>query len=67
MNNDLVTKTQQNNISAKRAPYESPAIIYEGLITTRAGSVPTSPDNDGGGGGGGGGADPAQIFGSPGG
>ena len=65
MKNDLVAKTRQNDIGTKRAPYETPAIIYEGLITTRAGSVPTSPENDGGGGGGG--ADPAQIFGSPGG
>ncbi len=64
MKNELVTKTRQNDSGAKRAPYEAPAIIYEGLITTRAGSVPEAPEKDGGGGGA---ADPAQIFGSPGG
>lgn len=26
------------NRSTDRAPYESPAIVYEGLITTRAGT-----------------------------
>ena len=38
----------------QRAPYEAPAIIYEGELTTRAGTVP---------GPGAPGADPADIFG----
>lgn len=43
----------------KRMPYERPAIIYEGQITTRAGS-PTVPDgarSDG--------VDPSDLFGEP--
>lgn len=35
--------------------YEAPAIVYEGKITTRAGSVPTSDPNDA--------IDPARLFG----
>lgn len=42
--------------------YEAPAIIYEGKISTRAGT-PTTVANPDVGGGGGGAADPADIFG----
>lgn len=41
---------------SKRNPYESPAIIHESLITTRAGS-PIVPDSNPG-------VDPADLFGS---
>lgn len=33
------------NKSTDRAPYESPAIVYEGLITTRAGTPVSIKDN----------------------
>ncbi|MDX1413387.1 MAG: hypothetical protein R3293_04300 [Candidatus Promineifilaceae bacterium] len=65
-------KTQTSNqpgrdeIGKKRAPYEAPAIIYEGLITTRAGSVPASAD-PGSSSFSGSSADPANSFGGPGG
>jgi hypothetical protein len=40
----------------ERAPYEAPAIVYEGLISTRAGSLlPGSTGTEG--------ADPADLFG----
>ena len=42
-----------------RAPYRRPAIVREGVITTRAGSpvsAPASSDSDG--------VDPADLFGS---
>ena len=48
--------TTKKNKRTDRAPYESPAIIYEGLITTRAASR-TEPDN-----GPDGSLDPADIF-----
>lgn len=47
--------------SSERVPYETPAIIYEGLITTRAdvsdggGQAPSDVDSQ---------ANPADIFGS---
>ena len=40
-----------------KKPYEAPAIIYNGVITTRAGS-PTGGDGDGADG-----IDPADLFG----
>ncbi len=46
-----------NDKMVERADYEAPAIIYEGLISTRAGSVILN-------GGGAEGADPADLFGS---
>jgi hypothetical protein len=48
--------TRKKMKRVERAPYESPAIIYEGLITTRAASR-TSPDR-----GPDGSIDPADIF-----
>jgi hypothetical protein len=42
----------------KRVPYEKPAIIYESVITTRAGSgITGAPEDEGGA------ADPADLFG----
>jgi hypothetical protein len=64
MKNQNTAQSGNSVVGIKRAPYEAPAIIYEGLITTRAGSVPQRPESDGGSGGG---ADPANIFGGPGG
>ena len=53
-NEELKQSAQKKNTD--RAPYESPAIIYEGLITTRAatpdGASSSKPD----------GADAADIF-----
>ena len=48
--------TTKKKKQTDRAPYETPAIIYEGLITTRAASR-TDPDN-----GPDGSLDPADIF-----
>ena len=36
MRNEEVKQNAADNNHADRAPYETPAIIYEGLITTRA-------------------------------
>lgn len=66
MKNQSATQSRQSSASIKRAPYEAPAIIYEGLITTRAGSVLPAGKESSDGGGGGGSADPAQSFGGPG-
>lgn len=53
MKNKTVPQSQHVKVSKERAPYETPAIIYEGLISTRAGStVPLSPSD----------ADPASVF-----
>lgn len=53
MKNKTVPQSQHVKVSKERAPYETPAIIYEGLIGTRAGStVPLSPSD----------ADPASVF-----
>lgn len=49
-------KTPQD--SGDRLPYEAPSIIYEGELTTRAGSPPGDPitgDYE---------VDPSQLFGS---
>lgn len=62
MKNQTTTQPGQNEVGIKRSPYEAPAIIYEGLITTRAGSVPQSPDRNSGSGA----ADPGNAFGGPG-
>jgi hypothetical protein len=45
-------KPQENT---ERLPYEAPVIIYEGELTTRAGSPPTGVGLD---------VDPAKLFGS---
>ncbi len=50
MENVFVTKNED-----QRAPYEAPAIVYEGLISTRAGSTVT-------GGAGSDAVDPADLF-----
>ena len=52
---DRELNAAENKEDTVRAPYETPAIIYEGLITTRSGCrvVP----------GGGESPDPADIFG----
>jgi len=39
MRNEEVKQNAADNNHADRAPYETPAIIYEGLITTRAGTI----------------------------
>jgi len=53
MKNKTVAQSQHVRVNKERAPYETPAIIYEGLISTRAGStVPLSPSD----------ADPASVF-----
>jgi hypothetical protein len=53
-----VQQSQQPTVNNEnQCTYEVPAIIYEGTITTRAGS-PT------GGGDGGAGVDPADLFGN---
>jgi len=47
---------KEANIKVKRAPYETPAIIYKGKISTRAGSpfsADTSKSNA---------VDPADLF-----
>jgi len=49
-------QSEQIQSSTKREPYEAPAIIYEGLITTRSGSPIGSPNNNSDG------VDPANIF-----
>jgi hypothetical protein len=49
--------TKQENAEEKRAVYETPAIVYEGLISTRAGSPLIVPDD-------GEGIDPSDLFGS---
>lgn len=38
----------------ERAAYEAPAVIYEGVISTRAGSPVAAPDSNG--------VDPADLF-----
>ena len=38
--------TQESSVEQEHLPYESPAIIYEGTITTRAGTpLGTEPDD----------------------
>ena len=52
MKNKTSPQSDQREVSTAREPYEAPAIIYEGLITTRAGSpILNEPDTD-----------PANIF-----
>jgi hypothetical protein len=59
MKNRTVTEPKDKDTRAEREPYEAPAIIYEGLITTASGGVSTSPQSNPTGRG----ADPADIFG----
>lgn len=47
---------QSTTTSDNQCTYETPAIIYEGVITTRAGSPVNDPDKSG--------IDPADIFGT---
>ncbi|MFN2104936.1 MAG: hypothetical protein ACK2UJ_08690 [Candidatus Promineifilaceae bacterium] len=42
MRNEEVKQNAVEKSHADRAPYEPPAIIYEGLITTRAATPPNS-------------------------
>ena len=43
MRNEEVKQNAVEKSHADRAPYEPPAIIYEGLITTRAATANSSP------------------------
>jgi hypothetical protein len=53
---DMIKKKGNRKTSPKGAPYEAPAIIYEGLLSTRAGTfLPGSQNPDG--------VDPADLFG----
>ncbi len=49
-------KIWSNEKISERAPYETPAVIYEGLISTRAGTTVLNVGD--------GAADPADLFGS---
>ena len=52
------TDSQQSNVKPnEKSTYEAPAIIYKGIITTRAGS-PVGDDPSGAGS-----VDPADLFG----
>jgi len=52
----MVKKKRNRKTLQKSAPYEAPAIIYEGLLSTRAGTLlPGSQNPDG--------VDPADLFG----
>jgi hypothetical protein len=52
----MIKKKGNRKTSPKGAPYEAPAIIYEGLLSTRAGTfLPGSQNPDG--------VDPADLFG----
>ncbi|MFN2134757.1 MAG: hypothetical protein ACK2UK_02305 [Candidatus Promineifilaceae bacterium] len=53
MSNKEVSKQEGKDNGTERAPYEAPAIVYEGLITTRAatgagggGADASNPAND---------------------
>lgn len=50
---EIETQNTENNQSL---PYETPAVIYEGVITTRAGSPVGGGDSEKG-------VDPADLFG----
>ena len=52
--NDKLNKAK-HSAHPKRNNYEAPAIIFEGRITTRAGSSPLDQPSD---------VDPADLFGS---
>jgi hypothetical protein len=56
MRNEEAKQRAVEKVYGERAPYEPPAIIYEGLITTRAVTPPqgTAPDASG--------ASPENIF-----
>ncbi len=51
---EVETNITENN---QPLPYETPAVIYEGVITTRAGSPVGGGDSEKG-------VDPADLFGS---
>jgi hypothetical protein len=53
--NNLAPKKEQQ-VSEERLTYETPAIIHEGTISTRAGSPFGNPGDDPG-------IDPADLFG----
>ena len=50
-------KTEKTEQKVERAAYEAPAIVYEGFITTRAGSPINRGSSDPS-------ADPADLFGN---
>ena len=53
----MIKKKGNRKTSPKGAPYEAPAIVYEGLLSTRAGTLlPGSQNPDG--------VDPADLFGN---
>ena len=52
----LKRKNQTSKLDKQRITYIAPAIIYEGQITTRAGTIIDKPD--------GGAADPTDLFGT---
>lgn len=56
MRNEELKQSTAQKKNTDRAPYESPAIIYEGLITTRAATPDSSRDAKPDG------ADAADIF-----
>lgn len=35
-----------NNSTKNRKPYQTPAVVYEGKVATRAGSIPGATAND---------------------
>ena len=57
MSDRKANQSTAENEKSVREPYETPAIIYEGLITTRAGSPNRSPSD------GSESVDPSEIFG----
>lgn len=54
MSKEIMDQPASSNDSTVRAPYETPAIVYEGLITTRAGTGQSAPNDSG--------VDAADIF-----
>jgi hypothetical protein len=58
MRDSFATQDQEKK-SDDRTPYEPPAIIYKGKISTRAGSPVFAPDGDTTV------VDPADLFGNP--
>jgi len=55
--NNSIQIVEGNDNTASQAVYEQPAVIYEGLISTRAGSPLGGTDNNGADG-----VDPAALF-----
>ncbi len=52
----LTRKSHDSKLSKQRIVYTAPAVIYEGQITARAGTIIDKPD--------GGAADPTDLFGT---